>query len=1090
MSRLRSQLDSLAAGQNRNGAAAQNRTRARPARAPAARAAAAGRPAVAPESDELSDIRRELARISGTLQSALATTQPPASAPAPNTGQITDALSQVMRQQMKSELNAIHQELASLQASVRQMPQNPHGEELRRIADGVGQLQNRPIETAPDLSGLAGELQQIRSDLGTMATRGQNEVSVGELTQAIEASYAEIASQLQTIGDVHAASGMESIADQIDALRVSVQSMPQPETISAIERQLSEVAAGVHNLAAGGSDTLPHYFEALDARLDEISRGLVAASAHPPVDVNQDAFDRIEARIASLSTTVESLVAAEGAGGGLADLAAFTEQVDAKLEDLSQRIPAFGAVQTADALGRMSDGSASDLAARIDALSTTLERAINSGDGSAGEMEHRIAHLAERVDAMAGAMGSGEVHGQQLASLEEQMNVISAQLGTLGQGPDLSPIEARLGGLEEQIAASRDIAIEVARQAVENVTGNQATGADIKTIEALAEDLSQLTQSSSELKGHSLETFEAVRQSLSVILDRINGLEQSIGQQAYADHGEPSALTDPPVAPAEVEAPPPAAADEVGDELPEMATPPMDLGELPPMADEDQPLEPGSGVPVVDITDLPDEEEAVGPDPDQLVRQANERQQSGDGEATNTADFIAAARRAAQAAANEIEHSEASHAAEEKAAAPGFLKRHRRPLLLAAAVALLAVLVFPLASERLAHLLPGSGGGAVATSEQPAQTPEPVQPQTAVDQPAQVAGEMIEPVSGVADGEGDAIVPGMTPDLAVVETMDQPAGNEAVAEATLPAVAAAPPTSEPVAEPLASVPMPPETVGPIALRQAAAAGDAKALFEVARRFGQGVEGEPDLTEAAQWYERAAERGLAPAQYRLGNLYEKGHGIERDTVAAAQWYEKAAEQGNTLAMHNLAVINAMGVLAEGADMGKAIDWFRKAADRGVMDSQVNLGILYTKGMGVSEDLVEAYKWFAVAAKGGDRDAAEKRDTIAKSMRPDQLDKARGQANLWRPVPLNENANTVEVPTEWKSAPDVTASLSELEMIRRTQALLTDLGYDPGPADGILGARTQDAIRAFQQRSGLPVSGEVSPELVDALEKTTI
>jgi carboxyl-terminal processing protease len=36
-------------------------------------------------------------------------------------------------------------------------------------------------------------------------------------------------------------------------------------------------------------------------------------------------------------------------------------------------------------------------------------------------------------------------------------------------------------------------------------------------------------------------------------------------------------------------------------------------------------------------------------------------------------------------------------------------------------------------------------------------------------------------------------------------------------------------------------------------------------------------------------------------------------------------------------------------------------------------------------------------------------------------------------------------------------------------------LRDFGFDPGPIDGIYTAQTQAAVRAYQARYGLPVSG---------------
>jgi hypothetical protein len=43
------------------------------------------------------------------------------------------------------------------------------------------------------------------------------------------------------------------------------------------------------------------------------------------------------------------------------------------------------------------------------------------------------------------------------------------------------------------------------------------------------------------------------------------------------------------------------------------------------------------------------------------------------------------------------------------------------------------------------------------------------------------------------------------------------------------------------------------------------------------------------------------------------------------------------------------------------------------------------------------------------------------------------------------------------------------------IHVAEAHLQDFGFDPGPVDGIFTAQTHAAIRAFQARYGLPVSG---------------
>lgn len=55
----------------------------------------------------------------------------------------------------------------------------------------------------------------------------------------------------------------------------------------------------------------------------------------------------------------------------------------------------------------------------------------------------------------------------------------------------------------------------------------------------------------------------------------------------------------------------------------------------------------------------------------------------------------------------------------------------------------------------------------------------------------------------------------------------------------------------------------------------------------------------------------------------------------------------------------------------------------------------------------------------------------------------------------------------------------------DAIADAQRRLAALGYDPGPADGVAGARTRAAIEAFERDNGLPVTGRLSRGVSDAL-----
>ena len=60
-----------------------------------------------------------------------------------------------------------------------------------------------------------------------------------------------------------------------------------------------------------------------------------------------------------------------------------------------------------------------------------------------------------------------------------------------------------------------------------------------------------------------------------------------------------------------------------------------------------------------------------------------------------------------------------------------------------------------------------------------------------------------------------------------------------------------------------------------------------------------------------------------------------------------------------------------------------------------------------------------------------------------------------------------------------------SQGSMEDTREVQQALKDKGHNPGRVDGIMGPRTQQAIRDFQQANGLPATGRLDAETAAAL-----
>jgi localization factor PodJL len=262
--------------------------------------------------------------------------------------------------------------------------------------------------------------------------------------------------------------------------------------------------------------------------------------------------------------------------------------------------------------------------------------------------------------------------------------------------------------------------------------------------------------------------------------------------------------------------------------------------------------------------------------------------------------------------------------------------------------------------------------------EVPDGTATPPQPK-----PAELESRLEDGADGLLTGSTSALQP--EPDLASLIAGDVASANE----------------------------KPPPEVGTLALREAAALGNAKAQFVIATRYLNGEQGAPqDDARAAYWYGRSAAQGLAPAQYRLGTMYERGRGVARDLTAALGWYERAAGLGNVRAMHNAAVL-AASKEGRDPDYAKAYKWFSLGAAHGMQDSQFNLAVLLERGLGVKASPKEALFWYSVAASQNDADAAKRAGALVKSLGPTEGLAVKERLKNWKPETAPEAANVVSV-----------------------------------------------------------------------------
>ncbi|MDX8462231.1 peptidoglycan-binding protein [Mesorhizobium humile] len=853
---------------------------------------------------------------------------------------------------------------------------------------------------------------------------------------------------------------MEAIDARFTALAKRIETrIPDPANdmaIRGLESRLEDISSRLESSAQQVAGIDPALIRSLEAQVAGLSAHL--SKPGTPLPEFEDISPRLNEIEKSLAGTRDSILsvareAAESAVKSLADSTSSTAQTNATaVAGLAQDL------KTLEALTRRSDERNSRT---FEAIHDTLLKIVDRlGSLETSETSEAVSELVDPQPAGKRGGRGGKIAVQDAPSMDIDQPL---------------PLTGDMAGLEGRAAAI-----------MRDETSEQRTPAEAAAEAALAALGPDAIGDKSETAGRRKSMF--------------SGLARAFKGKKEADT-QPLAGSAP-----------------VGD------VPSVDIDEpLDPRA-ANRPLEPGSGAPDLNAIMKRVRDERGG----QPTRRT-------EGDAAKS-DFIAAARRAAQAAAAEADtlKRQSTMTGPVKALRIGdLLKARRKPILMAAAAIMMALAGLQLGKAFLSDpvetannqpapivstqrvdtaSLDATAAPKADTQKTDADTTQaksapahpvrqaepvidaapaasiPASPEAAAAMPAEPAPAPMasatpsEPAAAATatDTDGDTQPMANAPETTGPAAESTPAGAPTTTSADT--TGAVPSAASQTAAAKFDIP---SEIGPVALRDAAAGGDAKALFEVGSRYAESRGVKEDMKAAAKWYEQSAELGFAPAEYRIGNFYEKGIGVARDIKKAKTYYQLAAEQGNASAMHNLAVLFAMA--ADGVtDNESATHWFQEAADLGVKDSQFNLGILAAKGVGMKQNLEESYKWFAIVAKTGDKDAAAKRDEIANALRPEQLERARAATELWKAKPLNAAANSADVPESWQdSAPQTTAGIDMKKAVKNIQLILNKNGYDAGGADGVMGGKTKNAIMAFQTDNKMKPTGEVDAPLVKAL-----
>ena len=153
-------------------------------------------------------------------------------------------------------------------------------------------------------------------------------------------------------------------------------------------------------------------------------------------------------------------------------------------------------------------------------------------------------------------------------------------------------------------------------------------------------------------------------------------------------------------------------------------------------------------------------------------------------------------------------------------------------------------------------------------------------------------------------------------------------------------------------------------------------GDDKAQSFLGLMLETGTGVKKDLEKSYKWILKSANQGNAGAMYALGMAYFTGHSYpKKDVSKAKEWFLKAATKGEFFSHYELA-----GMAIDQKNYFDSVNWLRKAstfefsesdglAYKKLIEVWHNLGMSYLKGFGVRKDYYAASIWFKRSANAG-------------------------------------------------------------------------------------------------------------------------
>ena len=158
----------------------------------------------------------------------------------------------------------------------------------------------------------------------------------------------------------------------------------------------------------------------------------------------------------------------------------------------------------------------------------------------------------------------------------------------------------------------------------------------------------------------------------------------------------------------------------------------------------------------------------------------------------------------------------------------------------------------------------------------------------------------------------------------------------------------------------------------------------------------------DSQKAITFFEEAAKANNPTAQFMLGYAYLRGFIVEKNYSKAFELMQKSAVSNYDEAQYQIALMYMQGNGVP-QNYGKAVNFLYAATAQGHLKSMMKLAEILSEGAKYPRNIYQAHILYNLSSVYGAEKAAEYRDTLARSLKIDEVLQAQAEADKYRPAP---------------------------------------------------------------------------------------